>query len=64
MNDEIFRNALTRLLSSSELKDKLFSVLESEVKKTDSGIDDAILAAFEAVYDVIVPVIIDHRDLD
>ena len=61
MNDDIFRNALARLLKSSKLKDKLFSTLEAEVKKTDSGIDDAILVAFEAVYDVIVPVIIDHE---
>ncbi len=61
MNDEIFKIALGQLLNSTDLKNKLFSALEAEVKKTDTGIDDDILAAFEAVYSIIVPVILDQK---
>lgn len=60
MTTDILRIALKDLLGASDLKSKIFKALEAEAKKTDTEIDDDVVAACKAIYDVIVPVIIGH----
>ena len=48
---------LAKILTSPEVKKRVFDELRSAAKKSDTKLDDAGVDAAEVVWDVIVPIV-------